>query len=370
MKVHVIYEHTIPNDPHGTSHIRLLQPLQHPSIANSFQLSYNTQYRSADVVIVERLWQPQTISLAKIEALVTEIRQDNACLIYSLDDNLLDLPSHRCFGEAQHKPSQTGLTPEQKMVIRYLVREADGVLVSTENLKQRLLCMNSNIFVIPNAIDEQLLEKNLGKATQKNPGNGKRVVGYMGTYTHDADMMMVLQALRQVLHKYRDTWELQLVGGISEESVLEALSGIPYQILEVGKFDKYPNFIRWMQQNLHWDLAIAPLEMNSFTNCKSDIKFLDYSFLGIPGIYSCVPAYQNTVRHLETGYLAENHPDTWVEALDFMMANASQRQSMAQKATEYVFSHRTLQHTAWQWRDAIQNIIKKRSIPENNYVEN
>lgn len=355
MKVHVIYEHTIPNDPHGTSHIRLLRPLQHPSIADSFQVSYNTQYRSADVAMIERLWQPQSISLAKMEALVKEIRQDNAWLIYSIDDNLLDLPSNR--------PTQRGLTPEQKMVVRYLVREADGVLVSTENLKQRLLRMNSNIFVIPNAIDEQLLETNLQKATQKIPGNGKRVVGYMGTYTHDADMMMVLQALRQVLHKYQDTWELQLVGGISEESVLEALSGIPYQILEVGESDAYPKFIRWMQQNLHWDLAIAPLEMNSFTNCKSDIKFLDYSFLGIPGIYSRVPAYQNTVRHLETGYLAENHPDTWVEALDFMMANASQRQSMAKKATEYVFSRRTLQHTAWQWRDAIQNVVKKRSIP-------
>jgi glycosyltransferase involved in cell wall biosynthesis len=362
MKVHVIYEHTNPNEPHSTSHIRLLRPLQHPSIADSFQLSYNTQYRSADVTIVERLWQPQTISLAKIEALVKQIRQDNTCLIYSLDDNLLDLPSHR--------PSQTGLTPEQLMVIRYLVREADGVLVSTENLKQRLLRINPHIFVVPNAIDEQLLRKNLVPEAKDNRQSRKQILGYMGTYTHDADIMMVLQALREALYKYGNTWELQFVGGISESSVIEAFSGMPYKILDVGKFGEYPDFVRWIQQNINWDLAIAPLETNYFSNCKSDIKFLDYSALGIPGIYSNVSAYNNTIRHLETGYLTDNHPEAWVEALDFMMATASQRQTIADQAKEYVFSQRTLQHTAWQWRDAIQKIFKNAKNHRKNYVKN
>jgi glycosyltransferase involved in cell wall biosynthesis len=359
MKVHVIYEHTHPHEPHSTSHIRLLRPLQHPSIANSFRLSYDTQYRSADVAIVERLWQPQTVSLEKVEALVEQIRRDNTCLIYSLDDNLLDLPKHR--------PSQKGLTLEQKMTIRYLVREADGVLVSTENLQQRLLGMNANVFVVPNAIDEQLLGKKAA-AQPRNPSQ-KLVLGYMGTYTHDGDMMMVLQALREVLYKHRDTWELQLVGGISESSVLEAFAGMPWQILDVGKHGEYPNFVRWMQQNLHWDLAIAPLENNPFSNCKSDIKFLDYSALGIPCICSNVPAYQNTVRHWETGYLTDNHPDAWVEALDFMMVNHSQRQTIANRAKEYVFSQRTLQHTAWQWRDAIQTIVRNTQTARKNYVK-
>jgi hypothetical protein len=362
MKVHVIYEHTNPNEPHSTSHIRLLRPLQHPSIADSFQLSYDSQYRSADVAIVERLWQPQRISLAKIEALVKQIRRDCTCLIYSLDDNLLDLPSYR--------PSQKGLTPEQLMVIRYLVREADGVLVSTENLKQRLLRMNPNIWVVPNAIDEQLLGKKLAPTGKNNRQYRKKILGYMGTYTHDGDIMMVLQALREVLYKYRDTWELQFVGGISESSILEAFSGVPYQILNVGKYGEYPNFVRWMQRNLGWDLAIAPLETHYFSNCKSDIKFLDYSALEIPGIYSNVAAYQSTVRHLQTGYLTNNYPENWVEALDFMMAEDSQRQTIAKQAQEYVFSQRTLQQTAWQWRDAIHNIAKNHRFSGNYYVQN
>ena len=99
-------------------------------------------------------------------------------------------------------------------------------------------------------------------------------------------------------------------------------------------------------KNLSWDVGIAPLENTIFNRCKSDIKFLDYSALGFPGIYSRVPSYEGTVQHLETGYLVENTPSAWTEALDVLLANTDLRTQLALNAQEYVFSTRTLQHGA------------------------
>src|SRR5262249_13670992 len=136
-------------------------------------------------------------------------------------------------------------------------------------------------------------------------------------------------------------------------AVMTAFHGLPVHSLNLGDNVEYPNFVRWMKRNIWWDLAIAPLQDNPFTRCKSDIKFLDYSALGIAGVYSRVQPYEQTVRHLETGYLTDNSADAWVEALDQLLSNDSLRHSLADRAREYVLSNRTLKYCAQNWRDAI-----------------
>jgi glycosyltransferase involved in cell wall biosynthesis len=116
-----------------------------------------------------------------------------------------------------------------------------------------------------------------------------------------------------------------------------------------------------MSSNIYWDIAIAPLEDNSFTRCKSDIKFLDYSALGIAGIYSRVAPYEKTVRHLETGYLANNSTEDWVKALDLLLKDDSLRQKLARRAKEYVLSARMLKQCAKNWHKAILSIVNQRN---------
>lgn len=346
IKVHILYEHGEDFTPYCCSQIRLLRPLAHP-LNDKIEVSWGRSYEPADVVIVDRCWKPG-VSVEIAQELVEKIKANQGCLIYSIDDNLLDLKTEGII--------PTGLSQEQLMVVRYFLRKADGVIVSTEKLKERFLRFNSNIFVIPNTLDEQLLE---GVNIPPKPlSNSRKVVGYMGTYTHDADMMMVLQPLREILRKYDNKVELQLVGGISDIAVLHSLEGLPVRVLEVGsKNSPYPDFMPWMVKNIKWDLAIAPLEDNVFTCSKSDIKFLDYSALGIAGIYSKVLPYKNTVRHLETGYLAENNNESWREALELLLFDDPLRQKLATQAQNYVFSERILQQTATKWQETIISVI-------------
>lgn len=348
LKVHILYEYGIDSRPHGCAYIRLLLPLSHPVNADAWLVSSGQDYSEADVVMIDRTWAPG-VSPVVAEELVRRIRGDGARIVYSIDDNLLDLQPEGF--------NRWPFTTEELMAVRCFARAADGIIVTTELLKERMARLNENIFVVPNALDEQLWRSEPVAAEQARVGDRPKVIGYMGTQTHDADLMMALQALRATLRQHAGRVELQLIGGVADGAVLESFAGLPVSVLDVGGNVEYPAFARWMSEHVKWDLAIAPLEEDVFTRCKSDIKFLDYSILGIPGIYSQGPVYGHTVRHLDTGYLAESNPQSWTEGLELLLTDDALRLGIAQRAQAYARSTRTLQHCAVNWREAIFSIV-------------
>ncbi|HKQ08475.1 MAG TPA: glycosyltransferase [Blastocatellia bacterium] len=352
LKVHILYEHSNDLRPHGSGYIRLLRPLTHPTIEGAFQLSWGLEYEPAEVVIIERTVKP-SMTLRLAEQYVKRARADRSRLIYTIDDNLLDL---RVQG-----PVRYAFTTEEMMVVRYLAREADGLIVSTGPLKERMSRFNDRIEVVPNALDERLVSSRPSGENESRGGNGRKLIGFMGTLTHDSDLMMVLQAVRETLRKHKDEVEFQLVGGIADQAVLDLFDGLPVRQLDVGDNVEYPAFMKWMSENVWWDLAIAPLEDTPFTRCKSDIKFLDYSIIGIPGIYSRVPPYEKTVRHMETGYLVANDNKDWLEALELLLTVDSLRKDLGRRSQHYVLSSRTLEHCASNWRDAILSLVNDRN---------
>ena len=340
--VHLLYEYGEDQRPFGVAYIRVLRPLQHPHNASFIEVTHGREYAKADIVVVQRFWRPD-VSLQMAEELVAQIRRDRGRLVYMIDDNLMD---------------HEGFSVEKKMVARYLAREANGVIVSTQPLKERLSALNDTILVVPNHLDERLFGDVREDKEKTKQEAGRKILGFMGTYTHDADLMMVLQPLREVLRNHGEEIEFQLVGGLAHRAVIRAFKDLPHRVLEVEPKDvEYPSFVRWMIRNLKWDLAIAPLEDTSFNRYKSDIKFLDYSALGIATICSRVRAYDGSVRHQETGYLAENEPQAWYEGLEHMLQDDEARMEIASRAQEYVFSERTLQRRASEWWEAIETIL-------------
>lgn len=348
IRVHIIYEHGPDRKPFGVAYIRDILPLTHPLNAQAFEVTWSTAYQPAEVLIVERGWKPD-LTLHHAERLIEQARADGARLVYTIDDNLLDLES---------------LPLPKRMAMRLFCRLADGILVSTPALQTRLSALSRRIYVLPNMLDERLFlqdgqrppirQVSLAEANPQAPIR----LGFMGTFTHDADLMLILQTLRQTLRKHAPRVEFQLLGGIANPNLAQAFQGLPFRWLRLEpRHVAYPNFIPWMRQNLRWDLGLAPLEDTPFNRCKSDIKFLDYSALGIPGIYSRLPAYEATLQHLQTGWLAENTPAAWSEALETLLNDPDLRLRLAQNAQEYVFSQRTLQHRAHLWRQAIQEIL-------------
>jgi processive 1,2-diacylglycerol beta-glucosyltransferase len=342
-RVHVIYEWGHDLRPHGSAYIRLLRPLSHPVVQDCLEVSFGRFYdgQVVDAVIVDRLWRPRDVTLAGARALASAVRRAGARLIYALDDDLLD--SERIDSSAQ------------RAVAEYWLRQADGVVVTTRALRARLTDLNPRTVVVPNALDERLLPG----AVRSDAGGGRIVIGYMGTLTHDEDLLLIAPALRTVCARHAGEIEIQLVGVTARQETLEALEGLPVRVVSpLPGEGEYPLFMIWLTQRLHWDIALAPLADTPFNACKSDLKHLDYAAMSAAGIYSAVPAYTQSVRHAETGWLAHNDSESWVDALETLIARPALLRTMARAAVGYLYGERVLARQGRAWVDALEALLE------------
>ena len=349
-RVHVVYEHGVDLRPFGSAQIRLLRPLGHPALQEHFETTFNWAYRgeSADAVIVDRLWRSD-LSLASAHKLVQDVRRGGARFIYALDDDFLSLPL---------TVAPDYFSAEKRQVAEFWLREADGVLVTTPVLQRRLSAYTSNCVVLPNALDERLLMGGSPPPLETPFGLRRITIGYMGTFSHEVDWQIILPAWRKVYEQYGDIVEFQVIGVSERIHVLAQHAGVPVRILQPRAEEvEYPLFMLWFTGRVHWDIAVAPLLDTPFTQCKSDIKFLDYSALGAATIASRISVYEASVRHGETGWLAENTVEAWVSALNTLIVNAELRSALAMQAQRYLLQERTLARRAIDWKSTLDLLI-------------
>lgn len=355
LQTHVLYESSAGGLPHGCSFIRLLRPLSHPSLQADVVLTQGVDLPSQpmDVLIIERLWD-HICDWGQHQIMLQSVRAKGTKIIYEIDDDLLSV--NTSVGDRDWP------TTVQKMWIRQMVRFADGVIVSTPNLAERLRSLNPNIEIIENALDERLFDSSC--TFNLNETGDVVVFGYMGTFTHLDDLMSIIQPLRSVLAHYRDRVRFEIVGVGDGALLKEAFAGLPVRFLSVPQQDVlYENFTQWMQANLRWDFGIAPLSDTVFTRSKSDIKFLDYGVQGIPGIFSDVPAYNKTVKHLVNGILVGD-AGSWVVWLEKLILNRDLRTRLARSAHEDIWRDRMLERSAKNWLRAIKKIVSRPEVLE------
>ena len=348
-RIHVLHGFYGAGIPYSCTYVRLLCPLTHPSLAERVEVTHGSTEAipDCDLLVVERhtLW-PYERQLDAFARTLARCRQRGVPVLYELDDNLLDL----------HHDAPWEIYPGAALrgVVSYLVREADGVIVSSTALAERLAHLRTGVLVVPNALDERLFEAGAESAAK----HGSTItIGYMGTLTHEADLRMVLAPLRALLRRHTGRLRFELVGGAEKDRVASLFEGLPFRGRETGGDDPYPRFVTWMRRHLAWDVAIAPLEDDAFTRCKSDLKYLDYGALGIPGVFSDVRPYRETVRHRETGLLAANDEKAWADALEEIVSDAALRSRIATNARAEVRGGRMLRTNAVRWRDAIETIV-------------
>ena len=106
--------------------------------------------------------------------------------------------------------------------------------------------------------------------------------------------------------------------------------------------------------NIKPDLALVPYRNIEFNHYKSNIKFLDYSFLNIPGIYSKITPYYKTVSHDINGILCKDD-GKWFDEINRIINNKKKLLSLANQATMTVKEKYLLSNNL----DLFNNISKK-----------
>jgi hypothetical protein len=89
---------------------------------------------------------------------------------------------------------------------------------------------------------------------------------------------------------------------------------------------------------------VAPLTDDRFNDAKSDLKFLEYTMLGLPFVGSDRPSYAGVEAH--GGLLAGDSADAWRTALGTAFRGPADR---VRTARAYVLAERTTDAEA-TWR--------------------
>ncbi len=352
LAVRVLFEHGPDGHPFGSSCIRFLRPLTHPFLRDVVALEAGTDLgnQPVDAVIIDRRWRID-INVESAQALVQKIRNTGARLIYAIDDSFFDLP-----------PESKDWAPTSSVLgaVECFLRHADGAVVTTPALKERLASYTKRIVVVPNMLDERLLStRRLIPSLEVDSARDSDrpiTIGYMGTFTHDDDLRMIVPALRAVCERYAGRIAIEFIGVMAKRETADALKGLPWQVI-LPATTQYAGFMHWFSARIAWDIALAPLQDIPFNRSKSDIKFLDYAAISAAGIYSNMPSYADSVQQRQTGMLVDNTTDAWEAALDELVCDADLRRNIGQNAIHYLYRERIVARMRRKWLAAFAELL-------------
>lgn len=264
-------------------------------------------------------------------------------LVFDIDDNLFDLPEY-------HPDRKSFIYSKALMPMLEATLTADYITVSNRYLQENLNDLNQNITVLPNLLDERIWSFRSPKTQKKE---GPLILGYMGGKTHQPDIEIIAPTLFEIKQQFSEEVRFHFYG-IRPPEVLLSFSDT---IWTPHKTYQYEEFAQNFQQ-MDVDFFIAPLINNEFNRCKSAIKFLEYSSLGVPGVYSRVYPYEKTITDGKNGLLADS-PEEWGEKIRLLIRNPELRHQLALNAQNLIKDKFLMSENSDQWEKTYRGFINR-----------
>lgn len=331
------------------AHYRILQPAKHLTsfkdinyyVTNSFKMVYpdenmplvqmglHSDYKDYDTFIFQRETRIPVFAFMMIAQKAKNIR-----CIYEVDDNFIDFPQGHAFYEESKE-----ILPR----IKYFYYHANNITCTTEPLKDMLSKFNKNVHVIPNSIDFEFFDY----FAKKNYDPDNIIIGWTGSRYHHHDILIIEEVVTDIVNKYKNVKFFHCnTKQAYRNKEIEFFKNIPpcKKIIHPRvTIDRYPEMV----SNI--DIGIAPLENNPFNESKSNLKYLEYSALGIPSICSKVYPYEKTKNF--QGILTNNDYKSWKYALELLINDCSARKEIGTKARENVRKNYNQIDISIQWHD-------------------
>ncbi len=274
-------------------------------------------FEAADILVFQR--QRKAIAVREME----KWKQRGKKIVLDLDDNFFLLEPHNPV-----KP----LYDEEALKCQAAAAQlADAVTVTTESIKDGYAKFNPEIFVLPNSVDQDKLKA-------KRIVRPEVIIGWQGGWTHAEDLKTIKNSVRSVVKK---TGARLVLAGYNPPGVFRSAEFRPW----VPFTDDLP----YLDSIRDFSIGLCPLAKTPFNECKSDIKFLEYSLLGIPTVATKIRTHAD-IAHGTTGLLARNQGD-WEAHLLRLIADPGLREDIGSRAREHVASTRTIQRNIHLWEE-------------------
>lgn len=324
-------------------HYRLFNPMERANLKINrgvVEGEFSTAaIKESDVVVFQREF---PANLSNYLAVISQAANLGKPVVMDMDDDLLGLPVHH--------PDRVKLNYAKAQIpILTGMVQAKALTVTTPYLADLLRKYNTNIFVLPNFLDDSLWQFN---SPQVEPVGDKIRIFYMGTVTHVPDLKMLKPVYRALAMKYPGRLEFVFYG-----ANLEFEENIPATVTnyqsETFVYADYVKIALAQKANI----AIAPLEDIPYNHCKSSIKFFEFSAMGLPGVYSRVTPYTSVVEEGVNGFTASTISE-WIESLSQLIENPQLREKVVLSAQETVRRDWLLSDHAHLWRETYAQIAE------------
>ena len=263
--------------------------------------------KEADVIIVQMLHLSEGLELfySLKEAF------PNTPVLAEIDDNIVST--------ASYNPAYESYTPDSRFrqIALDQLRHADGVITTTPDLKSVYEEFNDNVYEINNSIDFE----HWGRVHKK--GKSGIRIGWAGGASHTEDLALIEGPMKNILRDYKDV-KFVFIHGVP--GFAKGLDNVEC-IQKFARIDKYPQFLA--SQDL--DIGMAPLVDNSFNRGKSNLRWLEYSALGIPTVASNVGHFASTIKDGVDGLLA-NDPAEFESNLRRLIEDRKYRRKLGREA--------------------------------------
>jgi glycosyltransferase involved in cell wall biosynthesis len=286
-----------------------------------------------DILVLQR-----AVGYVFLEAM-QECKRRGIVTVFESDDDLFNI--HRSNPSAPYWH-----LPKVQKILRAQLKLADHIICSTPPLKTTIVnainCPASKVTVCYNHIvpelwgahvtseDVQTRYRNV-RTTEKGD-EPYTVIGWQGSNTHNLDFKEALPALTRLVAE-RDDVILRFFGNVP----LTIRGHIPetrFQFAKGVDFEFYPSQLAYM----NFDIGIAPVTDTKFNQAKSNLKWLEYSSIGVPTVASAVFPYAQSIDQGITGIVARTDED-WYQALSTLLDNPEERRAMGMRAKAHVWQH-------------------------------
>lgn len=279
--------------------------------------------------------------------MIREIRDANPTkpILCEIDDNILSVPSYNQAEDVYRNSSNT-----RDIVIAQML-EADGVITTTPFLQDVLSEFNQNIHIVPNCID-----LDHWKVQNKNrPGIR---IGWAGGGTHNDDLLQIGPVMNRILEAHR---EVKFVFLRSCPDEFRDMKGVEV----ISKWEPIMRYPRYLA-NSDFDIGIAPLQDNAFNRGKSNLRWLEYSALGIPTV-AYIPTdspghthFDQTIKNGEDGYVAHAENE-FEKMLTVLIENRSLRTGMGLRAKDRISRDFNAKVITQNYADILASFVKQKN---------
>lgn len=300
----------------------------------------------SDIIVMQRPDEPNSVAMAMA------LREQYDCpLVFEVDDNIYDV--------AKSSTAYQYWFPGSPLIeiAEMLMREADALTVSTPALVETYKHLNQNIFVLPNFQD--LDDWSHIEAPPLQPDHTPIVIGWQGSSTHYDDLKLIWKPLKKLLRNYPNV-EFHVLG--LNADFLEG-----HKQVKISTRWAHPS--KWPSRlaKLGYDIGIAPVVDRDFNWGKSNIKWQEYSMLGIPTVASKVGEYREIEQGV-TGFLASNDNE-WYFHLEQLIKHAELRKKVGENAERYVKNHLTMKMNVHLYDEAYKQIIDHYNKDHKDHME-